>query len=664
MKLTNLKINDLITPEAKLTFLVGAGCSIDPPSCLPNGKEMMKAIIEYTCAESEVDKISELDDLRFEQLIEIVRENGLDKDLKIIDYYGQCDQPNLQHFFLAEMIKNGHFVMTTNFDFLIEFALQELGASNEQIVPIITRDDFETFQDPYKLFNQGKKAIYKVHGSTRNVITKEDTRESLVATIQALGSNKEGENVFQLEPFKRPVFINLTKNRSLVVMGYSGSDDFDIVPTLKILNIPAIIWINHSKDIEKRNEEIHEIDVNTIALDDLDKKLMQMRNADHVYRVDVNTTDMVKQLLQFKPKLSSKDFWPSLHDWLMTNLAIPNNFIKYYISFKIYRSLDIYDGAMACSEKILQLAKELQDKSWESIALNNIGMIYNDQGNYPEALERYEEALKIAEQLGDLKEKARSFNNIGEILREQRNYPKALERYEEALKIAKQLGELRGESTCLNNIGAIHYAQGNYPEALKQYEEVLQIAEQLGDLKEKAMCLNNIGMIYKAQGNYPEALRRYEEALQITEQLGQFSKVATVLNNIAVIHEAQKNYLKAMKLYEKSLQINEQLGNLSGKANTLMNTGWLYASQRNYPEALKRYQEAVDIAEQLEDLRGKADRLKSIAAIRYVQRDYQDALKQLEEALEILIELGLKDSQDAQDIIEGINMIKSKLSLD
>ena len=84
MKLTNLFIKDLITSDAKLTFLVGAGCSTDPPSCLPIGKKMMKSVIEFTCTESEINKILGLDNLRFEQLVEIVRDH-LDKDLKIID---------------------------------------------------------------------------------------------------------------------------------------------------------------------------------------------------------------------------------------------------------------------------------------------------------------------------------------------------------------------------------------------------------------------------------------------------------------------------------------------------------------------------------------------------------------------------------------------------
>ncbi len=84
MSLTKLTIKDLLTLDAKLTFLVGAGCSVDAPSCLPAGREMMDAIIDYTCAVSEIEKIKKLEDLRFEQLIEIIR-GHLDPDLKIID---------------------------------------------------------------------------------------------------------------------------------------------------------------------------------------------------------------------------------------------------------------------------------------------------------------------------------------------------------------------------------------------------------------------------------------------------------------------------------------------------------------------------------------------------------------------------------------------------
>ena len=559
MRLTNLTIRDLINPDSKLTFLAGAGCSIDPPSCLPAGRAMMDAIIDYTCAESEIEGIKKLKNLRFEALVEIIREQ-LDKELKIIDFYGLCDKPNLQHLFLADMINKGSFVITTNFDFLIEYALLQLGVPDDDIVPVITREDFEEFQDPYEQFEEGKKTVYKIHGSTKNIITKKPTRKSLIATIKAFGSNKEGENVFQLESFKQPAFANITENRSLVIVGYSGSDDFDIVPTLQVLkNLNNIIWINYVHDDEGK-ELIYEITTDVRdepeELDKVDQILVEikrMNNKVPVYKVNANTHRIVNEILDDKPKLSSEKFSVNTLDWLKKNIRLPSEMEKYYISYKIYWDLDIYDKAMTCSENSLRIAEELGDLNEKATALNNIGIIYNIQGNYPGALRRYEKALQIAEQLGDLSGNAIALNNIGEIYRAQGNYSEALKRYEEALQIDEQLGNLSGKAIRLNNIGGIQHAQGNYPEALKLYEEALQIAEQLGNLNGKATRLSNIGMIYRAQGNYPEALMRYEEALQIAEQLGNLSGKATYLNNIGMIYNAQGKYSEALKRYEEAL---------------------------------------------------------------------------------------------------------------
>ena len=92
MKKTNLTINDVFKKGSKLTFLVGAGCSVDAPSCQPAGRSMMSEIIDFTCPKSETKKIKEIYELRFEALVEIIRDN-LDPELKVIDYYGLCEKP-------------------------------------------------------------------------------------------------------------------------------------------------------------------------------------------------------------------------------------------------------------------------------------------------------------------------------------------------------------------------------------------------------------------------------------------------------------------------------------------------------------------------------------------------------------------------------------------
>ncbi|MFX1258921.1 MAG: tetratricopeptide repeat protein [Promethearchaeota archaeon] len=647
MKPTNFTINNLFTDDTKLTFLVGAGCSVDAPSCLPAGRAMMEAIIKYSCAESELEKLLKLvksGELRFESLVEIIRDQ-LDPELKLIDYYGQCNKPNHQHFFLAEMIKKGHFVMTTNFDSLIEYALLQSDIPNEEIIPVISKNDFEKYKNPIDWLEKGKKIVYKIHGSPNNIIKpEENTKDSLIATIQAFGSNKEGLNVFQVEPFKRDVFDNISNGRSLIIMGYSGSDDFDVVPTLKVIeNLRNIVWISYD-DKAGAKEQIYEIEAN--KSDKSDKvnqilfELKRSNNADHIYRANANTSELIENLLEVRTKTSKINFSLNPNDWLKEYVKTPNQMIRYYIPYKIYEGFDMYGDAMRCSEEILRISKKTGDESSKGIALNNIGMIYREQGNYPEALKMYEEALKIDEQLGNLSGKARALSNIAAVYYEQGNYPETLRKYEEVLKIVVQSGDHSGKATYLNNIGMIYRAQGNYPEALKWFGEALKIDEQLGNLSEKATRLNNIATIYYAQGNYSEALKRYEEALKINDQLGEFSKKASRLNNIGLIYRAQGNYSESLKRLEESLKIVEQLGDLLKKAKTLNNIGLIYRAQGNYPEALKRYEEALKIDKRLGNLSGEAARFNNIAAVNFVLGDYPKALNGYREALKIDDQLG------------------------
>jgi hypothetical protein len=68
----DVDVKNLLLNKTDLTFLVGAGCSVDTPSCQPAGRSMMEAILTHTCADSEISKLLNLKDLRFEQLVEIV----------------------------------------------------------------------------------------------------------------------------------------------------------------------------------------------------------------------------------------------------------------------------------------------------------------------------------------------------------------------------------------------------------------------------------------------------------------------------------------------------------------------------------------------------------------------------------------------------------------
>ncbi|MHA2094438.1 MAG: tetratricopeptide repeat protein [Candidatus Hodarchaeales archaeon] len=571
MKLTNLNLNDFFNTDGKFTLLVGAGCSIDNPSCLPAGYAMMESLINHACHESDINGIIELmksGQLRFETLVEIIRDQ-LDPNLDLIDYYGMCDKPNIQHFFIAEMIKKGNFVMTTNFDHLIEYALNHSGVPNESIIPVITREDFEVYANPYDQLT---------------IITQQPTKDSLIATIQAFGSNKEGENVFQLEAFKQPLFENITKERSLVIIGYSGSDDFDIVPTLKVLKqLKNVIWINYSHDLEMGKEQIFEVNEDTVnSVQKLDLNLRkvtqilleiwQAKNTAHVYLVNVNTTKMAEGLINIKPNISSVDFSLQPKDYLSQIYPEVNDATKYYIPYKIYIDKAMYDNALPCLKKLNKFAEETEDTKWRAITLNNIGELYNSQGKYTDALKNLEKSLELVrnvEGLVSFKMKSSIFNNMASVYSNKRDYPGAINYYKDAARIQKQRGDLNGRLINLNNLAEIYRIQERFPESLKYYEEALKLSQQLGKINFRGTILNNIGMVYASQRNYSEAMKRYEESLKIAEQLGNKSLKLIRLRNIGSLLQNQGNSQEALRMYNEAILIADQIGDLESK-NTIL----------------------------------------------------------------------------------------------
>ncbi len=633
MKLTNLTFKELLKTNPKLTFLIGAGCSVDSPSSLPAGRPMTEALIKFVCVESEVPKILELD-LRYEALVEIIR-NNLDKELELIDYYGLCDKPNIHHFFLAEMIRKGHFVLTTNFDFLIEYALLQSNIPKENILPVITKDDFKKYCDPVALFHQGKMALYKIHGSPKNFITWENTKDSLITTLQAFGANKEGMNVFQIEPSKRPLFDNITKERSLIVLGYSGRDDFDIVPTLKVLNLKNILWFNYLKE-DAGKETIYEIEVsdgdNFEKLDKINQILVeikQMNDRMQIWRIDTNTPRLIKEMLGAKAPISLKSFSINLLNWLRGNLSTPDRFLKLYIPFVLFLDFNKYDDALRIANAGLRLAEELDNQYWKGTFYSGIGRVSYEQGALADASKYYELALDIFTMLKNTSLQANLSNGLGLISHKKGNYSEALSFFEKVLA-----ADVNNENV-LNNIGKVYYELGKYDDALKFYEKALQIAEKSGFLNEKADYLNSIALLFEARGNYDRALEYYNEALQISDNLSAFFAKATYLANIGGVYHEKGNFIKALQYYEEAFNIAEKLGNKSKIITYMNNIGVMKSELGRFSEALIEYQKVLKLAESLGDLKEKAAVFNHISHLFNDLGNYSEALNWGKKGLEI-----------------------------
>ncbi|TFF97680.1 MAG: tetratricopeptide repeat protein [Promethearchaeota archaeon] len=674
-------LENLFTEQRDLTFLVGAGCSVDPPSCLPAGQTMMKSIIKYTCPKSEIENILNIKDLRFEGLIETVRDY-LDKELKIIDFYGVCDKPNLQHYFLADMITKGHYVMTTNFDFLIEYALQNMDIPKEKIKIIITKYDFENYYNPKSLLENQTKTLYKIHGSTKNIIEGKNTKDSLIATIQAFGSNKEGIDVFQIEPYKRPLFENISEQRTLVVMGYSGSDDFDIVPTLKILkNLTSLVWINYIPHDGGR-EEIYEINEYTIQNPiDNDKvnsiltEIYLMGNLKNIYRINANTSRIIEEFMTSHHPATDDVFELQPLEWLEENLPHPTEMDKISIASSIYLNFGQYNDIIRLASKGLNIAREKRAKAKVSHFLNLLGLAYHYLSENEDSLKHFEEAYEIDKKLGleankvigflnmtlvysnlgqfdkaeeilnellDLEEvqknieiKAKIFSTKGSIYKKRGQFNNAITLYQQAQKINEELGNLYDKSINLNNIAGIYTDLREFSRAKRKLEEALKIRKELGYYKGLISTYINLGVNYRNQGKYGVAIDNINKALKLSETLGYKDGISKSLNRLGSIHLIKKDFEKAYEYFVPAYKMSKETGNKLGMILANTNIGTYYLGKKKYEKAISTYKKSIEIADSIGSILEKAHAIYNIALTDYEIGNYQKAKEKFLETLEL-----------------------------
>ena len=73
-------------------------------------------------------------------------------------------------------------------------------------------------------------------------------------------------------------------------------------------------------------------------------------------------------------------------------------------------------------------------------SLGQLGMLHQQQGEYPQARQRYAQALEIAQELGDRRGVASSLAQLGTLCEQQDQLPQAVTCLAQALVIFSDLG--------------------------------------------------------------------------------------------------------------------------------------------------------------------------------------------------------------------------------
>ncbi|MFX1340077.1 MAG: tetratricopeptide repeat protein [Promethearchaeota archaeon] len=565
-------VENLISSNNRYIFMVGAGISIDPPANLLPAPQFIQYLLELCAPKEEIPNLLTLKTLRYEMIVELIQ-RYIDYGLEFMDYFGFGTEPNLNHYFLAQAIAKGHAVYTTNFDYLIEYALQKILPDDKksQILPVITKSDFTDNQNPYKSFSEGKFPVYKLHGAKRNVITNIKTTDSLVTTISAFG---KGDVVLSLEPAKKKSLVEISKDKTLIIMGYSGSDDFDVAPVLRTLfDIKSLIWIaHHAED----SIEMYEFDPKAAfvipkGLSRTERLLAEIcsNTETQVIMIKANTSKYIEEklwaLLFDKEKIPKIDKSitskvPHFQDWISEKFPNVPEVLKWKCTADIYLDLGFKDDFYRCAQKGLNIAQEIKSKKMEAEFQNLMGVYHYNEKAFDEALSFFEKALEINKEMGNQQLQGIRINNIGLIHFEKGNYEEAMKSFEDAFKIAQGRGDYHGMAARLNNMGLVYLKQEDYEKAIEKLKEALKYDMRSGNLAGRVMRLTNIGDTYKSQKNFPEALENYRNAYQIVQKLSDRIKMGKILIELGKTYADMNDIGKAITNLREAIDILKDTG--------------------------------------------------------------------------------------------------------
>ena len=218
-----------------------------------------------------------------------------------------------------------------------------------------------------------------------------------------------------------------------------------------------------------------------------------------------------------------------------------------------------YEEALHYYSRCLEFRITSGNQEGIASVLNNMGLVYFEQGDHSNALKYYLKSLKIEENLKNEKGIANSLNNIGLIYKEEGDYNTALKNYNRSLKIQIKLKNQMGESHALVNIGVVYLNQGNFEDALSSFEQALMANEGYEE-NLNAKINYNIGSIQFDLGHYDTALGYINKALKTQVKLNNRLNESNSLNLIAQINFKQNSTLKAISFARRALKIAQEIG--------------------------------------------------------------------------------------------------------
>ena len=203
------------------------------------------------------------------------------------------------------------------------------------------------------------------------------------------------------------------------------------------------------------------------------------------------------------------------------------------------RSVDYY-------KKASRIYQALDNQHMVDLTKMNIGIVYKKVGRYKEGLKYLLESAEGFKRRDNISQLGEVYSSIGGIQDLLGDKQKAKQFYYKSIKIRKEIKDLYGLSSVYNNLGIIYMDNGTLDSAVYYYQNSIRLMQKTSN-RNLGSVYHNLGMTYQFQNKIDEARTFFTKALKEKYEIADTSKIVYTLNKLALLEIGESENKTAVK---------------------------------------------------------------------------------------------------------------------
>ena len=203
----------------------------------------------------------------------------------------------------------------------------------------------------------------------------------------------------------------------------------------------------------------------------------------------------------------------------------------------------------------LKIRSEIKDKKGMVYSYNNIGVSYENQGEIEKGLEYYSLSLNLSAKIKDKIGMANSYHNIGSILCKLDSLDRGLRYFGLGLELDKELEYKAGESSSNSTIGGWQLKMGQVEAALESGLKAPEVPKEIGHVEYIQRAAGLLSDVYKKQIKFEEAITMYELEIEMRDSLlNEKNTKATISQQMKYEHEKEQIIKEQQEIAQARIQ--------------------------------------------------------------------------------------------------------------